>query len=86
MGWVKNKMMEMQDNGDWPSHDLADKYVCTCHFEDKYLNEIIQSHGKQGTCSYCGKQSVVCDMKTLCEQIVWKIGLYYQPLDNAGLY
>lgn len=54
MGWVKNKMMEMQDNGDWPSHDLADKYVCTCHFEDKYLNEIIQSHGKQGTCSYCG--------------------------------
>lgn len=25
-------------------------------------------------------------MKTLCEQIVWKIGLYYQPLDNAGLY
>ena len=86
MGWVKNIMMEMQDNGDWPSHDLADKYVCTCHFEDKYLNEIIQSHGKQGTCSYCGKQSVVCDMKTLCEQIVWKIGLYYQPLDNADLY
>ena len=86
MGLVKNKMMEMQDNGDWPNHDLADKYVCTCHFEDKYLNEIIQSHGKQGTCSYCGKQSVVCDMKTLCEQIVWKIGLYYQPLDNAGLY
>lgn len=86
MGWVKNKMMEMQDNGDWPSHDLADKYVCTCHFEDKYLNEIIQSHGKHDTCSYCGKQSVVCDMKTLCEQIVWKIGLYYQPLDNAGLY
>lgn len=85
MGWVKNKMMEMQDNGDWPSHDLADKYVCTCHFEDKYLNEIIQSHGKQGFCSYCGKQSVVCDMKTLCEQIVWKIGLYYQPLDNACL-
>ena len=40
MGWVKNKMMEMQDNGDWPSHDLAGKYVCTCHFEDKYLNKI----------------------------------------------
>lgn len=32
------------------------------------------------------KTSVVCDMKTFCEQIVWKIGLYYQPLDNAGLY
>ena len=86
MGWVKNKMMEMQDNGDWPSRDLADKYVCTCHFQDKYLNGIIESHGKQGTCSYCGKQGTVCDMHTLCEQIVWKIGVYFNPLDDAGLY
>lgn len=86
MGWVKNKMMEMQDNGDWPSRDLADKYVCTCHFQDKYLNGIIESHGKQGTCSYCGKQHTVCDMYTLCEQIVWKIGLYFNSLDDAGLY
>lgn len=86
MGWVKKHLMDLEEQGNWPSSELADKYVCTCHFEDKYLNEIIQSHGKQGTCSYCGKQSVVCDMETLCEQIVWKIGLYYQPLDNAGLY
>lgn len=86
MGWVKKHLMELEEQGNWTSSELADKYVCTCHFEDKYLNEIIQSHGKQGTCSYCGKQSVVCDMETLCEQIVWKIGLYYQPLDNAGLY
>lgn len=86
MGWVKNKMMEMQDNGDWPSYDLADKYVCTCHFQDKYLNGIIESHGKQGTCSYCGRQHVVCDMHTLCEQIMWKIGLYFKSLDDSGLY
>lgn len=86
MGWVKNKMMEMQENGDWPSRDLADKYVCTCHFRDKYLNGIIESHGKQGSCSYCGRQGTVCDMHTLCEQIVWKIGLYFNPLDDAGLY
>lgn len=86
MGWVKNKMKEMQDNGDWPSRDLADKYVCTCHFQDKYLNGIIESHGEQGTCSYCGKHHTVCNMETLCEQIVWKIGLYFNPLDDAGLY
>ncbi len=86
MGWVKNKMIEMQDNGDWPSHDLADKYVCTCHFQDKYLNGLIESHGKQGICSYCGKKHTVCDMYTLCEQIVWKIGLYFNSLDDAGLY
>lgn len=62
MGWVKKHMMDMQENGDWPSRDLSDKYVCTCHFQDKYLNGIIESHGKQGTCSYCGKsiQFVIC--------------------------
>lgn len=86
MGWVKNHMMEMQDNGDWPSSALADKYVCTCHFRDKYLNGIIELYAKQGTCSYCGKHHTVCDMKTMCEQIVWKIGLYFKPLDEAGLY
>lgn len=86
MGWVKKHMMDMQENGDWPSHDLSDKYVCTCHFQDKYLNGIIESHGKQGTCSYCGKKHTVCDMYTLCEQIVWKIGLYFNSLDDAGLY
>ena len=86
MGWVKKHMMDMQENGDWPSRDLSDKYVCTCHFQDKYLNGIIESHGKQGTCSYCGKKHTVCDMYTLCEQIVWKIGLYFNSLDEAGLY
>ena len=86
MGWVKKHMMDMQENGDWPSRDLSDKYVCTCHFQDKYLNGIIESHGKQGTCSYCGKKHTVCDMYTLCEQIVWKIGLYFNSLDDAGLY
>lgn len=86
MGWVKKHMMEMQENGDWPSRELADKHICTCHFDDKYLNKQILTLGKQGTCSYCGKYSSVCDMKTLCEQIVWKIGLYFKPLENADLY
>lgn len=43
MGWVKKHMMDMQENGDWPSRDLSDKYVCTCHFQDKYLNGIINT-------------------------------------------
>lgn len=86
MGFAKRLMMEMQENGDWPSSELADKFVCTCHFEDKYLNGIIRVHGRTGECSYCGKHSIVCDMETLCEQILWKIGLYYKRLDDAGLY
>ena len=86
MGFAKRLMMEMQENGDCPSSELADKFVCTCHFEDKYLNGIIRVHGRTGECSYCGKHSIVCDMETLCEQILWKIGLYYKRLDDAGLY
>ena len=38
MGWAKNQMMELQEREDWPSSELADKYVCKNHFEDKYLS------------------------------------------------
>lgn len=40
MGWAKNQMMELQEREDWPSSELADKYVCKNHFSDKYLNEM----------------------------------------------
>lgn len=86
MGWVKNHMMELEEQGDWPSSDLADKFVCTCHFEDIYLNKFILKEGHDGKCSYCAKKGTVCDMETLGRHIMWKISLYYSPLDNADLY
>ncbi len=86
MGWAKNQMMELQEREDWPSSELADKYVCKYHFEDKYLNEMIDKNGKNGVCSYCGKHGTVCDMEALGRNIAWKVGLYFKPLDNADLY
>ena len=42
MEWVKKHLLELEEQGDWPSPELADKFVCTCHFEDQYLNGFIQ--------------------------------------------
>lgn len=83
MGWVKNKMMEMEENGDWPSSGLSGKYICTHHFKDKYLNRIIENYGEKGTCSYCGRKWTVCDMFKFGEQVAWRIGLYFSSIDNA---
>lgn len=85
MGWVKNKMMEMEENGDWPDSELSGKYVCTHHFRDQYLNRIIKRYGNDGRCSYCGRKVVVCDMEKFGHQIAWKIGLYFSPIDQADL-
>lgn len=86
MGWAKNQMMELQEREDWPSSELGDKNVCKNHFEDKYLNEMIDKYGENGKCSYCGKHGTVCDMETLGRNIAWKVSLYYKPLDDADLY
>lgn len=86
MEWVKKHLLELEEQGDWPSPELADKFVCTCHFEDQYLNGFIQKEGHKGKCSYCGKNGMVCDMETLGKHIMWNISLYFSPLDNAGLY
>ena len=86
MGWVKKHLLELEEQGDWPSPELADKYVCTCHFEDQHLNGFIQKEGHKGKCSYCGEKGMVCDMEKLGKHIMWNISLYFSPLDNAGLY
>lgn len=44
MGWVKNHLMEIQEMGDWPG-GLSDKMVCSHHFHDHYLNDIILENG-----------------------------------------
>ena len=75
MGWVKKHLLELEEQGDWPSPELADKYVCTCHFEDQHLNGFIQKEGHKGKCSYCGEKGMVCDMETLGKHIMWNISL-----------
>ena len=47
MGLVKKFWMELEEKGDWP-FGLEHKKVCTHHFEDFYLNKMIEEYGEQG--------------------------------------
>lgn len=85
MGYVKEKMIEMEENGDWPSSVLRGKYVCTHHFQDQYLNDIIKRHGRNGQCTYCGRKDIVCDMMEFGQHIAFKIGMYFSPIEDANL-
>lgn len=85
MGLVKKFWMELEEKGDWP-FGLEHKKVCTHHFEDFYLNKMIEEYGVQGECSYCGKHGVVCSMQKFMEQVSWKIHMYFDDVNNASLY
>lgn len=85
MGQVKKLWMEMQERCDWPSDELRGKYVCTQHFEDKYLRALVEEKGHHGTCSYCGRKGIVSDMYDIGEQIAWRVGLYFIDPSNADL-
>lgn len=85
MGQVKKFWMELEEKGDWPC-GLEYKNVCTHHFDDMYLNEMIQEYGHEGKCSYCGHHGTVCSMQDFMEQVSWKIHMYFDDVNNASLY
>ena len=68
MGRVKALMMEMEEHG-YDFLGRGEKYVCSHHFEDKYLNGYIKKHGETGVCSYCGHNETVIDMSDLADHI-----------------
>lgn len=86
MGQVKKMMMDLQDRGDWPD-GLQDKYVCTHHFDDPYLNALIKRYREEGkkSCSYCGRRGTVCSLQTFIENVTWKLHLYFDDVDNTSL-
>lgn len=84
MGQVKKMMMEIEERGDWP-WGLDHRKICTHHFDDPYLNQIIVKYGEYGECTYCGRRGDVCTMQRFMEQVSWKIHMYYEGLDDASL-
>ena len=76
--------MEMLENGyeDIPS---GEKFVCYKHFEDPYLAKYIESHSKEGTCSYCGCKGNVADMSEVVPHIAFVIKAYFSSLDEESL-
>ena len=84
MGRVKEMMMDC-DFGIMHTFD-KDKYVCTKHFDDPYLNEYIQENAHEGTCSYCGAMHTkVLDMKSFMQYINERLSQRLCPLDDANL-
>ena len=85
MGRVKEFRMMMDEKGDWP-YGMEHKKVCAHHFEDPYLNKMIEENGKHGECYYCGRKENVCSMQTLMEHVSWKIHMYFDDVNEAGLF
>ncbi|MBQ3237927.1 MAG: RES domain-containing protein [Bacteroidaceae bacterium] len=84
MGRVKEMMMDW-DFGIMHTFD-KDKYVCTKHFDDTYINDYIKDNAHEGTCSYCGETHTdVLDMKSFMQYINERLSQRLCPLDDANL-
>lgn len=79
MGRVKQLMMEMEEH-DYTGFSKGEKYVCTHHFDDKYLNQYIQENSEDGICSYCHKKGRVIDMSALADHIGMRISIFSMML------
>lgn len=84
MGRVKALMMEMEEHG-YDFLGKGEKYVCSQHFEDKYLNGYIKKYGETGVCSYCGHNETVIDMSDLADHIGMTISVYFNDVDSECL-
>lgn len=84
MGRVKTLMMEMEEHG-YDFFERGEKYVCSHHFEDKYLNGYIKKYGETGVCSYCGHKETVIDMRDLADHIGMTISVYFNDVNSECL-
>lgn len=83
MGQAKNALMEDESKG----YRLPEeKYVCACHFNDRYLKQYIVEHSMLGTCDYCGKKKQVIDLRDFMEYAAEKIISSFGDPQDEGLY
>lgn len=84
MGRVKELLMEMEEHG-YEILTKGEKYVCPHHFEDKYLNQYIETYCETGVCSYCGRKGTVIDMSDLANHIAMTISINFSDIDSEYL-
>jgi hypothetical protein len=84
MGGVKQMMIEREENG-YSLPDYGEKFLCTNHYDDNYINQFIIDHSKKGKCSYCGKKTKVADLHDFIELIAEHIKRYYGNPDDENL-
>jgi hypothetical protein len=64
----------------------GEKFVCSSHFNNKYLRLYINNKGQIGECSYCSKRGTVIDMSDFINYVGDRITNYIGPVDDEGLY
>lgn len=65
--------------------DAGEMFLCSQHFDNKYLQEYIERHGKQGVCTYCGLEASVLDLADFVQYVGKHLSEYLQDLDSADL-
>ena len=66
--------------------EKGEKFLCAHHFRNKYLTDYIETHGFQGTCSYCGRRGSVIDLADFVEYVGGRLFEYLEDINDAGLY
>ena len=82
MGWVKEMMMEMEEQ----KADFSGKYVSPNCFDDPNLRKALARRGMQGKCSYSGIKGIVTPMVDVTDYIRHYVLKYYDDPDQCGLY
>lgn len=83
MGQVKQQWIEDESRGYCLPQE---KYVCSNHFDDTYLQQYIQEHSSSGKCEYCGRKTHVIDLRDFMEYAAGKITAYYGNPGEESLY
>ena len=61
------------ENGRIVPGAINDKCVCSEHFSDTALQEIVKQEGHRGKCSYCGERRIVMDMPDFVKMVKEKL-------------
>lgn len=87
MGLAKKMMMQAEDERVRGYSHLfrGEKYLCSCHFTNSYLQKYIEENGDCGTCTYCGLKGRVIDFAVFVEYVGGRLSEYLQDLDSADL-
>lgn len=91
MGFAKNRMMEIEEQG----YDCTiDKRICSCCVKEDYaLSNYIKANGNRKKCDYCGKIFKSIHFEDFCDFVVRNIkkvysspieDLYYDDEDPTG--
>ena len=88
MGFTKRYLEQLEEESarGYSAPERGDRFLCTSHYSDEYLNAFIQENGVEGVCSYCGRRGRVIDFSDFVEHVGSKLSEHLEQIDDAGLF